>query len=131
MPAVKLKKSSRATARKSPASAHLRTLTNPIKRRTGPVYRLSRSSAVETLSLLLDEPGVADESLLFEAYDSLHYPVNHENYIESEFINQPIVELSLDAAERFELRSVLRNVDHEFSTKIRGSLVRKFDSALD
>lgn len=81
--------------------------------------------------MLLDEPGAADESLLFEAYDSLHYPVNHENYIESEFINQPIVELSLDAAERFELRSVLRNYDYEFSTKIRDSLVRKFDSVLD
>lgn len=131
MSIVNLKKSSRAAARKSPTSTHLRPISNPIKRRTSPVYRLSRSSAVETLSLLLDEPGAADESLLFEAYDSLHYPVNHENYIESEFINQPIVELSLDAAERFELRSVLRNYDYEFSTKIRDSLVRKFDSVLD
>lgn len=104
---------------------------NPVHRgtRSGLPYRLRTPAALEVLSLLLDEPGLASEDLLFDAYDSLAYPENHASYLPLDS-STATVSVPLDPEERLELRSVLQDPGHVLADSLRTRLARKFSAAL-
>jgi len=99
--------------------------TNPRRRsaKTGPRYHLTRTAALEVSSLLHDEPGLADENLLFEAYDDLYFPSLAPAPADC-------IALQLDAFERLELRNMIRTHGYRIAERTRVVLSRKFVEAL-
>ena len=109
---------------KKPNRSSAKNRQNPAapQRSAGPRYALARAAAYELESLLLDEDGLADETLLYEAYDSLYFPVQQDR--DFAHIDDPVF-INLDALERLELRSVISVHGHVCDRRVRPALLRK------
>lgn len=111
----------RAKKPNRPAAKNRQNPATP-QRSKGPRYALARAAAYELESLLLDEDGLADETLLYEAYDSLHFPVQQDR--DFAHIDDPVF-INLDALERLELRNAISVHGHACDRRVLPVLLRK------